>query len=87
MENQEGEKEYYVVISQGKERYSAYKCLLLCNENEGVLDIITDVHKYFDIDGTETIPVEFEKINFKERNAMSVPTFLEYSNEENRIDN
>lgn len=66
-------QEHYVVISEGKTRYSAYKCKI---EDE-VLLIITDQHKYFDIDSTDTVIVEFIDKKPKKQESISPVEFLE----------
>lgn len=57
----EGQKTY-VVISEGKEEYSAYQCVI----TDDKLMILVDVHKYFDIQCTKTIPVEFKDVEKKD---------------------
>lgn len=51
-------KSSYVVISQSKEKYSAYECII----KGDTLNLFTDSHKFFNIDSTKTTPVEFEKV-------------------------
>ncbi|QSX05695.1 hypothetical protein JYG23_13670 [Sedimentibacter sp. zth1] len=68
-------KQFYVVISEGKEKYSAYLCKLN-KDNEGILTIITDVHKSFDINDTKTIIVEFNEIKRAKTKPLTVKDLI-----------
>ncbi|KEZ85647.1 hypothetical protein IO99_13330 [Clostridium sulfidigenes] len=70
------ESYYYVVISQGKEKYSAYLCKIVEEDGIGILNIITDSHKYFDINDTNTSIIEFQVVKRLETVPLTVKEFI-----------
>lgn len=66
----------YVVISEGKKDYSAYQCKIEDNS----LCIITDKHKYFSINNTDTTMVEFNKIYQGKSATVSADQYKESKN-------
>lgn len=76
-ENVDGKLKYYVVISKGKEKYSSYLCIIKEEEGVGELHIVTDVHKYFDINDTETIKVEFQEVKRYETTPLRANEFID----------
>lgn len=68
--------QYYVVISQGKEQYSAYLCTFDQADGLDALKIVTDVHKYFSINDTKTLPVQFKTVKKVVRTALTVDEIL-----------
>jgi len=71
--------EYYVVISTGKEKYSAYLCEIREEKGKNVLHIITDKHKYFNINDTDTVRMQFQEIKRKESSLLTVNEILNNS--------
>ncbi len=68
--------EYYTVISQSKENYSAYLCEFKMENEKGVLIIRTDIHKYFKINDTKIIKIEFDKVEKKPTESLTVSEFI-----------
>lgn len=77
IEKVDEELKYYVVISKGKEQYSTFRCVLTYEEGNGVLHIIKDAHKYFDINDTDTTIIRFDGIQVKETVPLSVNDIIE----------
>ncbi len=75
VEKIDGETNYYVVISEGKEKYSSYLCKMQEESGNGVLYIIIDVHKYFNVNDTRTTKVEFQEVKRNITTPLSVNDF------------
>lgn len=78
IEEQDGEENYYVVINKGKEKYSAYLCDIV--EENNVLKIVINEHKYFSIENTKTYNVTFDCVERYVRNDLTVGEFLKINN-------
>lgn len=63
----------YAVISQDKDKYSAYKCEI---QEPDILTIWEDKHKYFDLQSTNTTLVSFSKINPSKSDPITYSEFL-----------
>lgn len=72
----ENNNECYVVINQNKENYSAYLCEFKIENEKDVLIIRTDIHKYFRINDTKIIKIEFNKVERLSTNPLTVHEFL-----------
>lgn len=72
----ENKNECYVVINQNKENYSAYLCEFKMENEKDVLIIRTDIHKYFRINDTKIIKIEFNKVERLSTNPLTVHEFL-----------
>lgn len=68
--------ERYVVISQSKEKYSAYLCEFETENEKDVLIIRKDAHKYFKISDTKIIKVKFDKVERLSTESLTVNEFL-----------
>lgn len=58
------EEKYYAVISQGKERFSAYECGISYDSDELKITIDTTKHKYFSLDSVTTEEVHFDIVDY-----------------------
>ena len=63
-------RDYYSVISSGN-KYSAYKCDIIPNDNGYNLIIYTKIHRFFALDSVSTISVCFER--FDEETETYIP--------------
>lgn len=77
VENVDQEVKYYVVISKGKENYSAFLCEFEEENGVAVLYIITDKHKYFNINDTETTKMKFHFVERKETTPLTVGEMID----------
>lgn len=66
-------KHLYVVISQGKDKYSAYECSI--NVKSNTLYIMTDRHRYFNVQTTPTTLVKFKNINQRSYDPITCTQF------------
>ncbi len=66
------DKDTYVVISKSSSRFSAYKC----NINDGVLSIITNDHKYINIEGSEAVQVKFNDVDYIKKPVKTADEYM-----------